>query len=291
MDVPVSTLLKKILVPTDFSETSFRAINYAASLASNLHAEIILFHAVIAPVITGGDMVFTADVSSIQKDAQVQLEKTKAELMSKYLKLNVSVGTSVGVPAVEVIQKCKNDAIDLVIMGSNGTSGILEVVFGSVTRSVIGNCPCPVLTVPINAQNVYPSKIAFATNFDDHELQSLFLLSEMLKPFKTEINLIHVGPTSDMKTQDDMLAYFRGQVRANINYENIRYHLLNGNDVEDTIEKFIVGNKMDWLAIAKRKRNFFDVITSKSLTNKLHHHSYVPLLVFHTAIQSGTPLF
>jgi nucleotide-binding universal stress UspA family protein len=291
MDVPVSTQLKKILVPTDFSETSIRAMNYAASLASNLHAEIILFHSVVAPVIAGGDMVFTADVSAIRNDAQEQLEKMKEELMSKYLKLNVSVSISVGVPAQDIVQKCNNDAIDMVIMGSNGTSGFVEVVFGSVTRSVIGNCPCPVLTVPVNAPDTYPSKVAFATNFDDHELQSLFLLTEMLKPFKTEINLIHVGPTADMKSQDELLAYFRGQVRANINYENIRYHLLNGNDVEDTIEKFIVGSKIDWLAIAKRKRNFFDLITSKSLTNKLHHHSYIPLLVFHTAIQSGTPLF
>ena len=94
-----------------------------------------------------------------------------------------------------------------------------------------------------------------------------------------------------MKSQDELLTYFRGQVTANINYDNIKFHLLKGDDVEDTIESFIVGNKIEWLAIAKRKRNFFDFVTSKSLTNKLHHHSYVPLLVFHTAVHSGTPLF
>lgn len=288
---PISNQLKKILVPLDFSETSVRAMNYAASLAFNLKSEIILFHTVVVPVVTSGDMVFATDVTALQNDAIAHLEKAKAELLSQYTKLTISINSTIGVPANEINLKCKNDGIDMVIMGSNGTSGMVQVVFGSVTRSVIANCPCPVLTVPINAPNTYPGKVAFATNFDDHELQSLFLLTEMLRSFGTEIHLIHVGNGSDMKSQDDLLTYFRGQVRANINYENIKYHILKGDDVEDTIESFIVGNKMEWLAIAKRKRNFFDMITSKSLTNKLHHHSYVPLLVFHTAVQSGTPLF
>ncbi|MFZ7115209.1 MAG: universal stress protein [Bacteroidota bacterium] len=288
---PISNQLKKILVPLDFSETSVRAMNYAASLAFNLKSEIILFHTVVVPVVTSGDMVFATDVTALQNDAIAHLEKAKAELLSQYTKLTISINSTIGVPANEINLKCKNDGIDMVIMGSNGTSGMVQVVFGSVTRSVIANCPCPVLTVPINAPNTYPGKVAFATNFDDHELQSLFLLTEMLRSFGTEIHLIHVGNGSDMKSQDDLLTYFRGQVRANINYENIKYHILKGDDVEDTIESFIVGNKMEWLAIAKRKRNFFDLITSKSLTNKLHHHSYVPLLVFHTAVQSGTPLF
>ena len=291
MTLPISTQLKKILVPLDFSETSLHAMKYAASLALKLNSEIVLFHTVGVPVVTSGDMVFTTDVSALQKDAIVQLEKAKAELLNIGHKLNVSISLAIGVPANEINLKCKEDGIDLVIMGSDGTSGVIEVVFGSVTRSVIANCPCPVLTVPLNAPNTFPGKVVFATNFEDHELQPLFLLTEMLKPLRTEIHLIHVDSTADMKSQDELLTYFRGQVTANINYDNIKFHLLKGDDVEDTIESFIVGNKIEWLAIAKRKRNFFDLVTSKSLTNKLHHHSYVPLLVFHTAVHSGTPLF
>ena len=291
MNVSISIQLKKILIPTDFSETSEKAMNYAAYLASRLNSEIILFHNIDVPIVSSGDMVFTGDVSELQKIASAQLKKTSAELKAKYPQLNVSYTVSIGVASQEILLKCKTEGFDLVIMGSNGTSGVFEVIFGSVTKAVIANCSCPVLTVPLNSSETSPVKVAFATNFDDHELQSLFLLTELLRPFKSEINVIHVGKISDMKKQDDLLTYFRGQVQANINYENIRYHVLESDDVEIALEEFILENKMEWLAIAKRKRNLFDQLTSKSLTNKLHHHSYIPLLVFHATTPSGTPLF
>ncbi len=291
MDVRITSQLKKFLVPIDFSETSLKAVQYAALLGSKSNSEITLFHTVDVPIVSSGDMVFTADVAGLQKDAELQLESEKAALLITFPDLKISTVVVIGVAAQEILLKCKKEAFDMVIMGSNGTSGVFEIVFGSVTKAVISQSPCPVLTIPNNFQGTIPQKVAFATNFNDHELQSIFLLTEMLKLFNSEINLIHVGNGADMKSQDDVLAYFRGQVRANINYENIRYHLLNGTNVEDEIEKFVVGNKIDWLAIAKRKRNFFDKLTTTSLTNQFHHHSYVPLLVFHTTNQSGTPLF
>jgi len=291
MKITDPSSLRKILVPTDFSITSKRALNYAASLAQSLYSEIVIFHVIDVPVVTSGDMVFPVDYSSLETDAAVQLQNEKADLLSKYGNLSVSVSHSTGVATQEILQKSLKESFDMVIMGSNGTSGLVEAVFGSVTKNVIANCSCPVLTVPLNAPDTKPEKVAFATNFDEHELQSLFLLAEMLKPFDAEIHLLHVGEIKDMKHQDQLLNYFRGQVRTNINYENIRFHLIGGSDVEDEIEKFVISNKMDWLAIAKRKRNFFDRLTTKSLTNQMHHHSYLPLLVFHTTNKSATPLF
>ena len=286
-----SAPLRRILVPVDFSITSERALNYAASLSTVLKSEVVIFHVIDVPIVSSGDMVFTVDFSELQKDSTAQLEKIQMEIASKYPGINTSFENVTGIAAQEILKKSQDGGFDLVIMGSNGTSGVNEVIFGSVAKHVIANCTCPVLTVPSNAPAHAPEKVAFATNFDEHELQSIFLLAEILKPFNTEINLIHVGETGDMKQQDQMLNYFRGQIRTNINYENIRYHLVGGDDIEDAIEKFTIANKMDWLAIAKRKRNFFDKLTTRSLTNKIHHHSYLPLLVFHTATKSATPLF
>ena len=289
MNIQDPSLIRKILVPIDFSETSQRALNYAASLAHSLLSELVVFHVIDVPVVTSGDMVFAVDYSALEKDSIAQLEIQKVELLSKYGNLNISIACATGVAVHEILQKSLNNNFDLVVMGSNGSSGLMEVVFGSVTKSVIANCNCPVLALPLNAPDSHPQKIAFATNFDEHELQSLFLLAEIARPFDAEINLLHVGEIKDMKHQDQLLNYFRGQVRTNINYEKIRYHLIGAHEVEDAIEKFIVENEMDWLAIAKRKRNFFDLLTTKSLTNQIHHHSYVPLLVFHTTNKSGTP--
>ncbi len=286
-----SKALIKILVPIDFSETSIKAMNYAVSLAKTLNSEVVLYHSIDIPVVASGDMVVVADFTQLENDAKVELEKLKLSALSKNDKLRISFQYSTGVSSQEILKKSVEEDIDLIIMGSNGKSGLVETVMGSVTKNVMTNCTCPVLTVPINTLEKYPEKVVFATNFDEHELQALFLLAELLRPFNSEIHLVHIGEYGDMKHQDQLLAYFRGQVRTNINYEKIFYHLLGGKDIESAIEKFIIENKIDWLAIAKRKRNFFDRFTTQSLTNHLHQHSSVPMLVFHTVTKSGTPLF
>jgi len=73
--------LRKILVPTDFSTTSNRALNYAASLAKSLYSEIVIFHVIDVPVVASGDMVFPVDYSSLEKEAEIQLQKDKADLL------------------------------------------------------------------------------------------------------------------------------------------------------------------------------------------------------------------
>lgn len=291
MTIIDTKVLRKILVPTDFSSAASRALNYAASLSVSLNSEIVVFHVIDVPVVSTNDMAFPVNYSELEQNAVNLLEKTKTEIIAKYGNLKISTVFTIGIATQEILQKSLKEGFDLVVMGTQGKSGMLEVVFGSVTKNIIGNCPCPVLVVPDHAPNNQPSKIAFATNFDDHELQSLFLLAELLRPFDTEINLVHIGDVGDMKQQDELLTYFRGQVRTNINYEKIRYHIISGKDVEDSLEQFIVSNKMDWIAIAKRKRNFFDKLTSRSLTNKLQNHSFVPILVFHTSTRSTTPFF
>lgn len=283
--------LRKILVPTDFSITSVRAMNYAASLAQNLNSELVIFNVIDVPIVSSGDMVFVVDYSELEKGAVNELENERLKLLSQYGKLNVSISHATGVAAQEILDKSLKENFDMVVMGSNGISGLAETVFGSVTKNVIANCTCPVLTVPSSAPDTQPKKVVFATNFDEHELQSLFLLVEIVKPFDAEINILHVGEIKDMKHQDQLLTYFRGQVRTNINYEKIRYHLIGGDDTFEAINKFINENKVDWFAIAKRKRNFFDRLTTRSLTNQIHHNAHLPMLVFHTTNKSGTPLF
>ena len=122
MKITDPSSLRKILVPTDFSITSKRALNYAASLAQSLYSEIVIFHVIDVPVVTSGDMVFPVDYSSLEKEAEIQLQKDKADLLSKYGNLSVSVSHANGVATQEILQKSLKESFDMVIMGSNGTS-------------------------------------------------------------------------------------------------------------------------------------------------------------------------
>lgn len=286
-----SKSIHKILVPVDFSETAVNALDYACSLSTVYKSEVIIYHVNEAPILLTNELAIAADYSVMEKEANDRLKDIQLKMIAKYPLLLCSNSYSVGISSMEILKKIETDQIDLVVMGTNGASGISEVLIGSITQKVSAESTCPVLVIPAQTSVHNPEKIVFATNFDDHELQAIFLLSELVRPFKTEIDVVHIGDAADLKSQNLKLDYFRGQVTTNISYEKLKFDLVTGDNVEEALEKFVANNNADWLAVAKRKRNFFDRLTSTSLSKKLSFHTNVPLLVFHTNPKSGTPFF
>ncbi len=286
-----SKSIHKILVPVDFSETALNALNYACSLSLVYQSELIIYHVNEAPILLTNELAVAADYSLMEKEANERLEDIQLKMIAKYPKLLCSYGYSVGISSMEILKKVETEQIDLIIMGTNGASGLSEVLIGSITQKVSAESSCPVLVIPSQTSVHNPEKIVFATNFDDHELQAIFLLTELVRPFKTEINVVHIGDSADLKNQNLKLDYFRGQVTTNITYDKLTFDLVTGSNIEEALEQFVANNNADWLAVAKRKRNFFDRLTSSSLSKKLSFHTNVPLLVFHTNPKSGTPFF
>ncbi|MBL0103351.1 MAG: universal stress protein [Bacteroidetes bacterium] len=281
----------KILVPTDFSEPANKALNYAASLAVEYGAQIILFHVNEAPMLVASEMAFAIDYSEMDKDIMVNLEQEKKKIIEKYHYSEISIAYTKGVAALEIISLSEKEHVDMIVMGVKGSNVLNEILIGSLTTRIISKSTCPVLAVPMDAPSHKPDKVAFATNFNDHELQSLFVLSEMIRPFNAEICVVHVSDGKESHASHEIPDFFVKQVRTNIPYDKISFHTSTQGSVEDALEKFIKDQNIDWLATAKRKRNFFERLTTRSLTSELAFHTHVPLLAFHIHIPEGVPLF
>jgi nucleotide-binding universal stress UspA family protein len=137
--------LKQILHPTDFSANSTRALEYACSLAGRYGAELHLVHVLQDPDY----------YEHLSKHANEEL----AALPDKVSSFSGSVTRDVctGVPFVEIIRYAKENAIDLVVMGTHGYSGMKHLIIGSVAENVVRKAHCPVLTVhPENYEFVMP---------------------------------------------------------------------------------------------------------------------------------------
>lgn len=140
--------INHILHPTDFSDCSNHALRYACSLATQFGAELHLLHAVresdmVAPYMTGF-------VPSDYYQQQMQFaEEELSELPGKVMNHSGSVTRNVceGVPFVEIIRYSKDNAIDLIVMGTHGYSGLKHLILGSVAENVVRKAPVPVLTV------------------------------------------------------------------------------------------------------------------------------------------------
>ncbi|GAB6282238.1 MAG: universal stress protein [Ignavibacterium sp.] len=142
-------LIKKILIPIDFSDYSKAALKYAVSFSKIFDAELILIY-VVEPVIYPPDFSMgqvalpTVDLD-LNTRAKEELDKlVKTEINSK-LKARTIVRT--GKPFVEIIECVKEEDIDLIIISTHGHSGVEHILFGSTAEKVVRKAPCPVLTL------------------------------------------------------------------------------------------------------------------------------------------------
>mgnify|MGYP003577893941 CR=1 FL=1 len=138
-------VITQILVPTDFSEPSERALTYARDLGHRFHASLHVLHVVNRPLLAEGLAAEafmsdgTAMGSDMVEDAQRRLRKQAPEA--------ASADVVFGYAARSIVEHASRLGIDLIVMGSHGRTGIAHVLLGSVAEHVVRTAACPVLTV------------------------------------------------------------------------------------------------------------------------------------------------
>ena len=140
--------IQKILVPTDFSESSRHAVDYAVSLAEEFHSEITLLH-VVEELAVGyaGDLfpVPMAEVfDEISSYARKELQRLASEVQASGVKVRESIVQ--GKAAHEILRVAREEHFDLVVLGTHGRGVLDHALFGSTTERVVRKAPCPVLT-------------------------------------------------------------------------------------------------------------------------------------------------
>lgn len=146
---PAAAGFERILVPTDFSAGSERAWAVARQLAGRLGAELILFHVAIeAPLFSEGPFTMKrarSVFSAARAWANTRLGDWTAAATASGLQARSIVGT--GAPHEEIIATAARERADLIVMGTQGRSGLDRALLGSVAERVIRLAPCPVLAV------------------------------------------------------------------------------------------------------------------------------------------------
>lgn len=153
--------LRKILVPTDFSDFSKPAMAYGCAIAARFESELHLLHVVPDPAMLVPDShAFAVEPMLAQADSMKQeSEKQLAELPGdgwdngKPIVREIRVGAAF----LEIIDYAKANDVDLIVIGTHGRSGLMHVLLGSVAERIVRKSPCPVLTVkPEGHQFVMP---------------------------------------------------------------------------------------------------------------------------------------
>ena len=151
---PVAVTFEHILVPTDFSETSQRALEYAKTIARQSNSELLLVH--VNPPINLVTPPETAwiDESEVQARQGEQMEESGAALRAEGFRARAISLT--GPLYNELLSAIKQYKVDLIVMGTHGRTGLGRLLMGSVAESVLRQAPCPVLTYRCSQKTAAP---------------------------------------------------------------------------------------------------------------------------------------
>ncbi len=143
--------IKKILFPTDFSEGSTIAAQYAIQMAKTYKAELDLIHSFnFNPYIGIGEATWVS--GQVIQDAEDSIRKelmSMAKKMEDGIKINHYLNVDITSPADAICEYANEHEIDLIVIAKHGRKGIDRLLLGSVTEKVIRQSHCPVLVIPV----------------------------------------------------------------------------------------------------------------------------------------------
>ncbi|UCS92648.1 universal stress protein [Echinicola marina] len=269
----------KILCPTDFSECSLNAIEYAAKMAEKYHADLTLFH---VPDMDDYRKLFRKPKEELLDFVQKKMDNLVNEVLLECsdkginsCKAEIREGKTVPV----IIKYAEEQNIDLIIMGTEGVNDIKTNFIGSRSSQVIDQADRDVLIVPRKVFFKPPRKFVYATDYLEEDKLAIQKVVEMAGHFDSEIDIVHVGTKNkiiDKALHQTMVE----EIKPFIRYEKMSYVLKTYRDEPSLgLENYLVVAKGDILVTLSKKKSWFDQLFTSNLSRKMSYFINKPLLV------------
>lgn len=272
--------MKRILFPTDFSETATNAFVHALEFANSIDGELVLLHAFDLPVFDS--QYFPENYMLIYESVELsQFEVFKDELPKLHAiaekrnlnSIKMTHRLMDGGLTFAIAKAIKDDQIDYIIMGTEGATGWSEVLLGTHTTAVISDVSIPVFSIPSKVKFKPIKNIAFTTRFRPKDKTALKNVLEIAKKMKAKIKCLYVKTDSSDVSKETIKEW--DEEFAN---EPVEFHLILSEDIKESILDFIMFKDIDVLSMLTYKRNFFENLFHHSLTKDCAANLEIPIL-------------
>lgn len=271
--------MKKILIPTDFSDTAKNAARFAAQVANDIPgASIILYH--VHDSYAGG--VDSSPLTETESDRMLvfgrALQNLKAELQP-LTKASIEPVADLGTTLVSAVERyVQEQNIDLVVMGITGASRVDQIFIGSNTLRLVESARCPVMIIPPDATYGKIRNLAFLSDLRNVEdTTPLASITAVLDLFRPRFHIVHVdqdsrpGPTEEDKTE-------RASLENMFQAYKPEFDFIHQEDFQEAISQFTKDKNIDLLVIVPRKTSFLSGLFKTTHTSRLAYHSHVPIV-------------
>jgi len=286
-------LVRKILVPTDFSSGSEVACHYALHMARQMKAEIKLVHIFENPV---GALKLQSNATFETYLAQVEKEVEKnaregmlsfVDRVRRYMEEkeigDVIVQSVMArgrvLPAIQSV--CESYQPEIIVLGTEGQEQDEPGVFSGITRELVSELGIPILAIPAPRPftDFEKLRILYATDFNEKDHTSLNRLLRIMEPFRKDITCVHID-TAHNPAKEDRIDELNGFLRKEYPEESITCSLIDYANVADGLKEFAKSNSMNMLSFTIHKRGIFEMLFMPNLFRKILKEANIPMLVF-----------
>ncbi|NDP27487.1 MAG: universal stress protein [Flavobacterium sp.] len=272
--------MKRILIPVDFSTYSEEALKVAAQIARKNNCEIILLHLLELPHQSSdlyGNANSIPEIIFFKNKAVNKLE----ELMdADYLKgINVSEAIEFKNVSEGIIDVSLKNDVDLIVMGSHGTSGFKESLVGSNTEKVVRFSTIPVLIIKKEAKDFKTKNFVFASDFSKETRKPFRKMIQLAQFFDSNLFLVMICTPSSFKTtanaekiMSDFLAHF--------DVDNYSTHIYNDTNIENGIINFANSVEADLIGMCTHGRTGLAHFYNGSIGEDMVNHAIKPVITF-----------
>lgn len=279
--------MKNVLIPTDFSNNSLNACEYALQFFKNESCNFHLLH-VVKP--NGHSDTNTYQKTDIAIAEIVDLKAVTQKLQSLVHNIRVNnknerhrffalVDYEYFVDAVR--KQLQEKDIDLIVMGTKGSSEIKRMSVGSNTSDIITKVQCTTLIIPENCTYKIPKAIVFPSDFStSYSVQIFEPLLEILEKTKASLHALYVNGNTEEPLQTQQKtnkAYFADCFHNTKLY----FHDLADKTFNHGINTFTNNRNIDMIVLNAKKLNFFHQIFFKENVEASAVHTNTPFLILH----------
>ena len=305
--------IRRILCPTDFSETSRHAFNHAAALARWYGASMTLLHAhppaVVAAYAPGVPLLPGALLTAEDREATLQNLRSLAQ-EEPGAGIRVDCEMRDGDATTAIVQTAADVSADLVVLGTHGRSGVERLAMGSVAEKVLRKAACPVMTVPPHAGPAVPTPSSFfrrvlcAIDFSASSMRALDYATSIAQEAGGQLVVMHVlemlpeemgleSSWAGQKTIGEYLAAARADSQAKLeaavsegarDYCEVQTVMASGKPYREILRE-AAARKSELLVLGVHGRNPFDLLLFGSTAQQLVRHAGCPVLTVRTDIR------
>lgn len=275
--------MKKIIVPIDFSEHSEFALKAAAKFAKKYNSEILVLH-----MLEMSDVMLTAS-NSYQMEQVVFFYKLAEQKFERFVEKDYLKNLKV-TPIIkhfkvfsEVNDVAEKYDADLIIMGSQGASGVKGFFIGSNTERVVRNSQIPVLVVKNQLYDINFKTVVFACDFSEEAIKPYKNAIKMFSTMNSKMYLVHVNLPSErfkstVEIEKDVVNFFQ---KADGNLDKMaNVYYVSDYSVEMGVINLALKVDADVIAIPTHGKKGISLFFEGSIGEDIVNHANLPVITF-----------